>query len=267
MKKYEPPYRHPSHPGNGTKNLNTPDGSRNNSKDEKPSGGALPDSYSEIIVNLIKPHITIISALQNQAKRACAGYNDYVRDLGDAEISDEDFIKALNIKLMEWAADGSLAALEEWRKWNPGRQFYLAASPNRPLTSQELFSIANKLGGGQVQSYIQKYPIHYRYTKTTADINRETLPVTLTVWTDIPSALLEGLSRNMPGILMRNDQMVVGLHWPSGDQLPGQRIGLWYRLRGSGEFPHASHLINDVICKTAVASALEGQTDEQPEHK
>jgi len=178
--------------------------------------------------------------LHGQKIEAMSGYSKFLGNLGEAQLGEEDYDKALGYYMKKWEADNSLVYLQIWLIQNPGHEVYLSASPNKIIARDKLrdagsgFVLGNtdtpegtQLNWDDVFSYSDEEI----WGEPEQGDDEDDLPMRLSVWTDSrnldDAPIMEQIQR------IKEMQKVVG---SASDQTIPQTLGHWYRLRENERF-------------------------------
>ena len=204
--------------------------------------------------------------LHGQKANVLAGYAKFTKDLGEETLGDEDYDKTLAVQLEKWTTDGSLAYLQEWLGQNPGHKIYLSASPSREIERKELVAAAHRFGADQALPTVfgrvrnnfgsNEYYIG-AYGNPAAGNDGEALPVSLTVWTDMPN-MEEGKVFRQQQALRETQRTVGSAAAPS----PLQTLGFLHTLRQSDEFGGAGALFGEGVRNATITRLINTPLDE-----
>jgi len=178
--------------------------------------------------------------LRGQKKEALSGYQKFAEDLGEKEISEEDYDRTFAFNLKKWEADGSLKYLQNWLKQNPGHKVYMSVSPNKVIARTNLCDAEKRFIVTNTQSLseaILSAEFLYQYSEKelsgppVQDNDGNDLPIRLTVWTDTYNLDAALMSKQFQAL--KEIQKTVG---SASDQTIPQTLGYWHRLLESEDF-------------------------------
>ena len=236
----EPPYKHSNISAEDQPPVLTPD--------KIPSGYTQMDSglliktsavgnIASRTIEQIDQFHEIKEILHGQKKEALSGYKRFAEDLGEEELSEEDYNSTLAFNLKKWEADGSLKYLQDWLKQNPGHKVYMSASPNKVIARTNLRNAAEEFILTNAQSpedttmewdFLSLYNDEEISGKPKQDDNGNDLPMQLAVWTN-----KYNLDKALPKIQIQRINDLKKIMGSISDQTIPQTLGHWYRLRES----------------------------------
>ena len=188
--------------------------------------------------------------LRGQKTEVVSSYRKLAEDLGEEQLTQEDFDTTLECSIKKWEGDGSLKYLQDWLEEHPKHKIYLSASPNKVIPFQRWQKAAEQFSEKERDESDEWLNLHWRFLslysgeelcgKSKLDGNGNALPLQLMVWTNEYNTVLpQGMSDHE---LLLEMQQYYG---SASDQTLLQSLGHWYRLRESEDFGGVGALLDD----------------------